>query len=147
MNKLVVVAAVVVGIAGIATWRTHHHARALLEDRLWVDRVPSNDRDVINVFVTLGERSLGAFQAASAWRGTYEGFRYESSGDELRMLFPQTGDKERATARARKCDVRGMDYCLELSGTSRGVTRYFSRKGWEIDRLDQVRPLVESLAN
>jgi hypothetical protein len=75
--------------------------------------------------------------------------RYEGSGGELRLVFPQTGDRETVRAKARRCDEGGMDFCLELDGASRGVKRYYSREGWEIGgnhdldaiarRLDAVR--------
>jgi hypothetical protein len=146
MKKLLLVA--LLAIAGVTAWRMHDApGRGLLQDRVWIDHVPRNDRDVINVFVAVSDQSVGAFNQASAWRGAYEGFRYEASGDELRLLFPQTGDRERVTAKARKCDVGGMDYCLEVSGSSRGVKRYYSRKGWEIDRVDDIPSRIRALAN
>jgi hypothetical protein len=41
-----------------------------------------------------------------------------------------------------------MDYCLELSGASRGVKRYYSRKGFEIGAsasVEDARALVDAL--
>ena len=150
MKKLLVVA--LLSITGVAAWRWHgadapHDSNdtKLLKDRLWVDHIPRNDRDTINVFAVLAEEPVGLFQTASMWRGSYEIFQHESSGEELRLVFPQTGDKERVRAHPQRCQVEGMDYCLEISGSSRGVKRYFSRKGWEIGGLDQAKALVESL--
>ncbi len=151
MKKLLVIA--LVSIAGVAVWRSHttsqvsaQQTKKLLQDRVWIDHIPRNDRDMVNVFAMLTEEPVGVFQAASAWRGNYEGFRYEVKGDEVRALFPQSGDKERWTATATKCDANGMDYCLEISGASRGVKKYYSRKGWEIGRIEDATHLVESLA-
>ena len=150
MKKLIVVA--LVSIVGVAVWRTHGaeqpQTKKLLQDRVWIDHMPRNERDVVNVFAMLTEEPVGVFQAASAWRGNFEAFRYEAKGDEVRALFPQNGDKERWTATATKCDANGMDFCLELSGSSRGVKKYYSRKGWEIDGdrdLDAVNHRVDSL--
>jgi hypothetical protein len=101
-------------------------------DRIWLDHIPVNDRDTVQVFAALTEEPVGIFQAASQWRGAYELFRYQGRGDKLDVVFPQTRERENVQTRATRCNDSGMDYCLELSGTSRGVKRYYSRKGWEI---------------
>ena len=89
---------------------------------------------------------LFAFQAASAWKGAYEIFKYESHGDEYRMVFPQNGSRDKVMVKATSCNRGGMDYCLELDGASRGVKQYYSRKGWEIGSLKDVERLTKQLA-
>lgn len=108
---------------------------SLTQDRIWIDHLPRNDRDTFQIFLALTEEPVGIFQAASQWAGQYEIFRYEMNGSEIRFVFPQNGDREKATANARECRDHGHDYCLDLSGTKRGVKKYYSRKGWEIDGL------------
>jgi len=123
-------------------------ANRLVADRIWIDHVPRNERDTINVFAAVSEHSIGVFQATSAWRGAFEAFRYEADGGELRLLYPQTGDRERARAKARRCNEGQMDFCLEIEGASRGVKKYYSREGWEIDHadnLDAVKQRVEAV--
>jgi hypothetical protein len=154
MKKLVLLT--ILGIAAVSIWRWKQadvpaaHNNKLLADRIWIDHIPRGDRDTINAFVVLSEHSIGVFDASSQWRGAFELFRYEASGHELRLMFPQTGDREKVNAKAVRCDEGGMDFCLELDGNSRGVRKYYSRKGWEIDqtsadpaalkhRLDVVR--------
>lgn len=105
----------------------------LVLDRVWIDHIPRSDRDTVQVFVAITEEPLGMFQAASAWKGSYEVFRYEAHGRELRIVYPQSGDRETVRAAGRRCSEAGMDYCLELDGGTRGVKRYYSREGWEID--------------
>jgi hypothetical protein len=119
-----------------------------MADRVWIDHMPRNDKDTIQAFVAISEHAVGAFQAASAWRGGFEAFRYEASGNELRLVYPQTGDRDAVRVKARRCSEHGMDFCLELDGASRGVKRYYSREGWEIDGardLDAVQHRVEAL--
>ena len=137
MKKPVLLAIlVVVAIASVWSWkRAGDPAPAenrLLADRIWIDHIPRNERDTIRVFAAVSEHAVGVFQTTSAWRGAFEAFRYEASGDELRLVFPQTGDRETVRAKARRCNEGGMDFCLELDGASRGVKRYYSREGWEI---------------
>lgn len=135
---------VVVAVVGFFAWRWMRSPSAELADdsgvrvqqRIWIDHVPSNDRDPINAFVLIQDEKVGVFQKSSAWRGAFEIFRWNGRGDELTLLYPQTGDRETVHARARKCSASGMDFCLELAGNSRGVSRYYSRKGWEIRATD-----------
>jgi hypothetical protein len=148
---LVVFAAVVV--VSVWSWRrtgaSEADSQQLFADRIWLDHVPRSDKDTIQAFVAISEHSVGAFQATSMWRGGFEAFRYEAHAGELRALYPQTGDREAIRVKAKRCNEQGMDYCLELDGASRGVKRYYSRKGWEIEgahdldaaqrRIDAVR--------
>ena len=135
MKKAVLlVIAVVVTVVSLWSWK--HAARPgenrLVTDRIWIDHIPRGERDTIRVFALVSEHSIGVFQATSQWRGAYEAFRYEAGGGELRLVFPQTGDRESVRVKARRCSEQGMDFCLELDGASRGAKRYYSREGWEI---------------
>lgn len=115
-------------------------------DRLWIERLPRSERDTINVFVSISDDSIGVFQAGSRWRGAYELFQFEANGDQLQIVYPQTGERERVTAKVSACGERGMmDYCLDLEGSSRGVKRYYSMKGWEIDGVEAIDAKLKSL--
>ncbi len=102
-------------------------------NRLWIDHIPRNERDTIQVFVALNNEALGVFQALSQWKGAYEVFQFELQGDELRLVYPHNGDKEKVAVKARTCDEKGFDYCLDLKGASRGVKHYYSLEGWDIE--------------
>ena len=132
---LVIFVAVVVVSAW--SWRrtgaSDADGKRLFADRIWIDHVPRSETDTIQGFVAITGHSIGAFQATSMWRGGFEAFRYEAHAGELRLLYPQTGDRDAVRVKARRCTEQGMDYCLELDGASRGVKRYYSRKGWEIE--------------
>ena len=152
MKKLVLFVVLgAVATASIWSWkRTAEPADGtkLMADRIWIDHIPRNERDIVNVFAAISEHSIGVFNATSAWRGNFEGFRYEASGGDLRVVYPQTGDRERITVNARRCNDGQMDFCLELDGASRGVKKYYSREGWEIDRardLDAVKQRIETV--
>jgi hypothetical protein len=151
MKKLLLL--VVVATVGVVAWRWQSNAKEtpsdarLVTDRLWIDHLPRNDRDVFQAFAALSEEPMGVFQETSVWKGSYEVFRYEGHGDELRIVFPQNGDRETVRAKARTCNEGGMDYCLELSGTKRGAKRYYSRKGWEIGSLADEQAQADALAH
>ena len=79
---------------------------------------------------------------ALAW----EQFRFEPRGDgQLELLYPQTGERQRVSYRAWKCNERrDFDFCLELTG-GKGAKKYYSQRGWEIDSLDGERALERKL--
>jgi hypothetical protein len=129
-------------------------ADELVQNRLWADHLPAHERDRVHVFAALDHPvgaprrgPVGVFELIGPWEGHFEAFRYEREGEEMRILFPQSGDKETLRVKAWECsERRGMDYCLEVSGNSRGVQRYYSRKGWEVRTVADVEALSQSLA-
>jgi hypothetical protein len=150
MKKLMLGVAAL-GAVGYGVYRWTAHAAPpsthteLVENRLWIDHMPRSERDTIQVFLTLGDESIGTFQQTSAWRGAYELFQYEGHGGELRIIYPQTGDRETIKAKATKCRENGFDYCLEMAGGSRGVKRYYSMKDWEIGSIRDLDSKVTKI--
>src|SRR5438309_1176734 len=117
MRKLLVVAALAASGYGVWQWQASPaQDHELVRGRLWIDHLPRNEREPIQIFIVLKDSPNGVFNNASAWRGTYEGFRYEMTGSQIRMVFPQTGDRDTARAQASRCKEAGMDYCLQLEG-------------------------------
>jgi hypothetical protein len=86
------------------------------------------------VFVAVDDHAIGEFFTGTRWQGKFDAFRYESQGNEVRAVFPQTGAREKMTVVAAACEVRNFDYCLDITGSEHGVKRYYSRKEWVIDR-------------
>jgi hypothetical protein len=104
---------------------------------------------VANAFAAVTQQPVGVFQSGSQYKGSYEIFTYKAGGNELRITYPQSNESEKVKVRAWACNERGMDYCLELRGSSRGVKRYRSRKGMEIGEAtgpEQLRGRVEGFA-
>ncbi len=157
--KKILLAVIVMSMVGFVALRrggddasTESETQAsLVVDRIWIDHIPRNDRDVFQLFVAITEQPFGIFQATSQWKGSYELFQYTTDGDGLRLVYGQTGDKETVKATARECSDKGMDLCLELDGASRGVKRYYSMEDWviegSVDSLDHVRARVLAKLN
>ncbi len=154
-KTILVLAAASAAAFGAYRWHTSStdNDRGLaVIDRVWIDHVPRSETETINVFIALSKdvagQPTGIFQKSSAWRGAYELFKYETRRGRIVATFPQTKETEEITAKATRCDEGGMDFCLELDGASRGVKKYYSRKGWEIEggastadiesRIDQI---------
>ncbi len=152
MKKALLVAAAI-SVAGFAAWRWHGHtttssdSEKLLTNRIWVDHLPKNQRDTIQIFALLEDEAIGIFDARSNWRGQHEIFRFENANGELRVLYPQTGDKEKITTRARRCEGnKDWEYCLELDG-GKGAKKYYSREGWEIESTGAAEALEQQLVH
>ena len=145
MTKRPWVLVVMIALLGAAAWTWWPHGtsrdeRVAVANRVWIERLPASDRDAVDALIVIDDEdndlAAGVFQRSSVWQGRYEIFTFERDGDRLALTFPQTGTHETVQARARRCNERGMDYCLELTGSSRGVTRYVSKKGWELGDHD-----------
>jgi hypothetical protein len=138
VRKLFIFILIVLAVYLVWRWRRSDVAaldrgQTLVFDRLWVDHLPTSETDPAQVFAAVTEQPIGIFQRASMWSGAWELFRYQAPGDgQIVLLYPQSGAKERAGYRATRCQEKGFDFCLELSGASRGTRRYYSQKGWEI---------------
>lgn len=150
MKKTLLVTALVATV-GYGGWRLAHrgHDAAVMTDdsklaldRIWIDHIPRTERDTIQVFAAVTEEEFGVFQATSMWKGAFELFQFKGKGGEIKATFPQDGDKETIKLKARPCSENQMDYCMEISGTSRGVKTYYSRKGWEIESVPSAKDLA-----
>jgi hypothetical protein len=134
MRKLLVVAAVVAGT--YAAWHWHQPdvesaTRNLALNRLWIDHMPTGERDPFNVFVAHAPPGFGGFAQETQWHGQMERFRFDIEGNVIHAVFPWSRTREDITLRARPCHEHDMDYCLDVSGSSHGVARYYSLVGWE----------------
>ena len=147
-KPLLILGLVAVGVLALARWTMRRDGDVAVFDRIWIDQLPSTPKDTGNAFAAVTKQPLGVFQSASQYKGSFEIFSYKAKGDELQVVYPQTDEKEKIKVRAWKCKERDMDYCLEVSGATRGVKRYRSRRGWEIDestQLEQTLSRIESI--
>jgi hypothetical protein len=112
-------------------WWQHDSDSKLAFDRFWVDHAPKNGTEQFQAFFISGEHAFGHFAVQNAWRGQWESFHYHAvprSGD-FDLIFEN--QRERVHFRARTCSEQGFDYCLEVSGGSRGAQRYYSKRAWD----------------
>jgi hypothetical protein len=68
-------------------------ARKLLLDRNWLDRMPETERDRLHVYRFVPSMGGGVFQDRTLYKGTFELFRFETAGDEIRFDLPETHTK------------------------------------------------------
>lgn len=152
MTKALIAVAALGATLGVWHWRTRGGDDATIDatgklahNRLWIDHMPKHERDVVQVFALIDAESIGVFQATSFWRGAHELFKFEGHEDEVRIVYPQTGERAKAKVKAKKCSEQGFDYCLEIAGANRGVARYYSYEGWELDGHGALQRKVDEL--
>ena len=136
MQKLVMAAALAALALGGWKWQHQHETqdgrgKNLAVNRFWIDHAPTNERDPFNVFVVHTPESMGGFAEETQRKGQIERFRFDIHGNMIHAVFPWSNTTEDIKVDARPCHEQGMDYCLELGGSSHGVKRYYSRTGWE----------------
>jgi len=148
MNKLAL--GMILLIGGGVAWRAMRSDAPepkLLFDRFWVDHEPTQRDEKFKVFFVNGEEPFGRFVDRTTWTGAFELFHYHflpSRDGELDFLFGRTNERQRIKYTARRCHEGGFDYCLELTGTTRGVQRYYSKRQWDPERDESA--FVERLA-
>jgi hypothetical protein len=135
MKKLMLVTMLAAMVYGGWRWQreapTAKPEASLAFNRMWIDHLPSGEKDPFNLLFLSKPESIGGFAEETMWNGHIERFRFGVEGETLRAVFPYTGDREQITIKATACDEAEMDFCLEVTGSKRGVPRYYSRNGWE----------------
>jgi len=155
MKKVALLILVALGLFFLWRWWTGNDAatadrgKAIVYDRVWVDHLPTSETDNFQIFAAVTEQPMGVFQATSMWKGSFEMFRYVDKGDGKAVItYPQSKESERVSYRAYKCKEAKFQFCLELSGASRGTKKYYSQDGWEIGshKLVDVLSRVAAIA-
>ena len=118
--------------------------------RIWIDHIPANERDKINVFLLLDDPTIGVFSKSSAYEGDWSSFEWSlDKGLVLTML--QAGTKHRVHPKVASGAVCApFDHCLKLKGAPLGAKKYGSMEDWVLDgqqNLDVRDIVTELLAN
>jgi hypothetical protein len=109
-------------------------AKRLLIDRNWLDRYPETERDRLHVYRFVPSMGGGVFQDRTVFKGTFELFMFEATGDEIRFVLPETHEKVTSRYRIESVDgPKPFDLKLTIDADPRGPQVYY---GWrsETDR-------------
>lgn len=113
----------------------------LLEDRLWIERLPETDTDMVMLFAAVKDdrQKVGTLAQASSWRVVADNFTYKLNGRRLQLRFPQHGVDVGLKANARACKApEPFELCLDLATDDGGRARFYSRKDWKIAELEDA---------
>ncbi|MEQ1507963.1 MAG: hypothetical protein ABMB14_37390, partial [Myxococcota bacterium] len=110
---------------------------------VWAQRMPRDDRDLVEYFIPIevGSKRVGTAQRSSRYAFGGEVFNWKRDGAKVVLELPQRQKSITAGARTWACAdaPKGFDLCLELSVGSEKV-RYYSRKGWRVPKGDEALP-------
>ena len=99
-------------------------ARKLLASTPWLDHMPAHEGDPIDL-LQLDPRGNGVYVRGSAYRGSYEVFRYEATNDELRLTFLENGARAKTGYRIERMKRKGFDLRLTFTDSPRGPAAYY----------------------
>jgi hypothetical protein len=122
-----------------------------LVNRIWMERMPKNEREEVHALFLLerdGQRA-GFAAYGSRWRQRIDEALWSLENDRLTMVFPQEQITMVFTTRAWKCAGEApdpFDLCLELR-TGQETFRFYSVERWSRDNtLDGVPRLFSESA-
>lgn len=142
MKNLIILTAIVLG----AVWLLRsdsdnddasvHDGKNHVVNRAWIDKIPETMRDKIDVFIAHDDPQYGAFQHTSAFEGDYSVFQWKrakSGNGKYAITMLQSGRQHQLRARVTRKNCKQFDMCMDLQGTPRGATRYYSMEDWVIE--------------
>ena len=111
-----------------------------LVNRVWVDRVPKDKRDLVLHFAlaSKAKRHLGAVARTSMWRIYVDVIRFEADDKTLTLISPQEQTRTKFSFRTWRCKneaPKGYDLCLELIHEGRKLRLYSNADSSFVDDL------------
>jgi len=117
----------------------------LLVNRIWIDQIPTKERDKVNVFVMVDEPQIGVFSNSSSFEGEWAMFEWDlTEGFHLRMLQKDTSHKLKVMVMKDPKRCAPFDYCLKMRGAPKGVKKYGSMEDWIIPNGVDPKEFVQS---
>src|SRR6185295_9913877 len=115
-------------------------AAKLLINRNWLDSWPRRKDDHLLVYRFVPTMGGGVYQDRTVFKGQFELFQFEATGDAVRFVFPHTDERTRARYQIER--VRGpepFDLKLTIDPDPRGPGVFY---GLTRDRGADVEQLV-----
>ncbi|MFT3694930.1 MAG: hypothetical protein QM831_17400 [Kofleriaceae bacterium] len=154
MKKLIAVGLVAAVAAG--GWKLTHRSATddggtKVTDRLWIDHMPKNDRDLHDAFLVLTKNprgkkmNIGVIQRSSAWTGQFNVFKHEVSGNQLKLTFPQNGHSVTVKTEVKRCKEGQFDLCLDITNQRGNTMHFYSNSKWTIGSEADARAIEQQL--
>jgi hypothetical protein len=103
-------------------------------NRVWIDEIPTTERQKINWFLAVDDPQIGLFQKTSVYEGDYTVFAWRAKKDgvvDIDMLQSEKGHKLKLKTGSKDCGR--FDYCMTVKGAPRGAKKYYSMRDWVIE--------------
>ncbi len=120
-----------------------------LENRIWIDHLPKNEKDKFSVFYLVTEDEIGVFSEQSAFTGSFDlcGIITAPTKSEVGLVMLQSDKKFKLSFKVEKAEKSEFDFKTTLTNTPRGPTVYFSMEGWEIDSKSDAKTQIFKVLN
>ena len=106
-------------------------------NRVWIEHLPKNITDKIDILAIIEDPRVGVFQNSSAFEGDFSLFEWRAGGDgeraTLRVTMLQTEKTHKVKYRVSNRDCGRFDLCVRVKGAPRGSKRYVSMEDWVIE--------------
>lgn len=104
-------------------------AKNLLLDRNWLDVYPKTERDHLFVYRFVPSMGGGVFQDRTLFKGTFELFSFEATGEQITFTLHETHDEVTSPYTIEKVEgPEPFDLKLTISGDPRGPKVYYGIK-------------------
>jgi hypothetical protein len=108
-----------------------------LVNQVWIDHMPTDERDMITHFVVLDhpQGKFGAVGHSSTWRHMAEVFIWKLEGSRLRLHLPQDRVRVDLGVKTWRCEGDApapFELCLQLTNPRGGTVMLYSRDDWKI---------------
>ena len=101
-------------------------AKTLLNDRSWVDRLPTRVDDKLHVFRFTPKMGGGVYQDRTLFKGTFELFTFKVDGDHIDFTMPETHEQVRSQFQIDKvAGPKPFDLKLTIWSDPRGPHEYY----------------------
>ena len=118
-----------------------------IHNRIWVDKIPTSDKEFMNLFVTITEEEIGVFQQQSQFHGDFDLFTFDQANNNFVVTMLQTDKTYKVSCKVNLKEENGFDMSLEINGAPRGPKKYYSRKKWIIESLSDKEALLDEITS
>ncbi len=112
-------------------------------NRVWIDEIPTSERQKINWFLGIDDPQIGLFQKTSVYEGDYTVFAWRGKKAgvvEIEMLQSEKTHKLKVKTSTKDCGR--FDYCMVVKGAPRGAKKYYSMKDWVIEDARSIAEMT-----
>jgi hypothetical protein len=102
----------------------------LLTERVWIDRVTDDPRELVDMVFLVEERDFGILGKSSRYRLTFDFVQWKLDGDRLTLHELQEDRRTTYQVRTWRCQAGeapndDLPYCMSLTGPT-GTRKYFA---------------------
>lgn len=117
-------------------------------DRQWIDSIPQEPTDLMEILVVSKRHKKGAEATISQWRQHVDLFQWQgASGNPnhnvINIFFPQEGKNSTLEFKAFECDHEVFELCAEVSD-GHTTKKFYSFWDWRVENINSIKSHIHS---